>query len=395
MKTSIHQFKPRTLPALLCAGAALLSNSAMAVNGIQLGGNGINNALMGGTSIALPLDAMAAANNPAGMAFVPSSYAADLQFFQGNSTSNYVMPGNQLSNNTSAVVPEGGFNWVLNPRVTLGLTVTGSGVGTDYGKPALPVPGAANAKSNLQNVEIIPNATWKINPDLAVGFGLNIVDQTFNAQGVIAPTPGGPVALPNHGTQEATGVSYRLGVLWQVSPELALGASYKSRTDMGALGSYQNDLLAYSGGKLDLPEQYGIGISWKPVDHVTLAADWLTLNWSGVPAMQDPAGFYWHDQPVVRTGIAWDINPTWTLRAGISNNQGQIPSSNAAQNLLAPSINQTAYTAGATYRLDPKSDISAGVESDPATNLTGTGASAGTSLSSNILIFMVGYKHAF
>ena len=280
MKTSIHQFKPRTLPALLCAGAALLSNSAMAVNGIQLGGNGINNALMGGTSIALPLDAMAAANNPAGMAFVPSSYAADLQFFQGNSTSNYVMPGNQLSNNTSAVVPEGGFNWVLNPRVTLGLTVTGSGVGTDYGKPALPVPGAANAKSNLQNVEIIPNATWKINPDLAVGFGLNIVDQTFNAQGVIAPTPGGPVALPNHGTQEATGVSYRLGVLWQVSPELALGASYKSRTDMGALGSYQNDLLAYSGGKLDLPEQYGIGISWKPVDPVTLAADWLSLNWS-------------------------------------------------------------------------------------------------------------------
>ena len=56
------------LGALLC-----LHGAAQAINGAQLGGNGVRNASMGGASIALPLDANAAANNPAGMAWVPSS----------------------------------------------------------------------------------------------------------------------------------------------------------------------------------------------------------------------------------------------------------------------------------------------------------------------------------
>ena len=44
---------------------------ALAINGALPGGNGVKNASMGGTSIALPLDAVAAANNPAGIAFWP------------------------------------------------------------------------------------------------------------------------------------------------------------------------------------------------------------------------------------------------------------------------------------------------------------------------------------
>ena len=45
----------------------VLSGSACASNGILMSGYGVKNASMGGASIALPLDALAAANNPAGM----------------------------------------------------------------------------------------------------------------------------------------------------------------------------------------------------------------------------------------------------------------------------------------------------------------------------------------
>jgi long-chain fatty acid transport protein len=67
------------LRASLLTGAMLLiADPALAVNGAQLGGYGIKNAAMGGASIALPLDAVAAANNPAGTAFVPASTSLNL-----------------------------------------------------------------------------------------------------------------------------------------------------------------------------------------------------------------------------------------------------------------------------------------------------------------------------
>jgi len=395
MNTRISHVKPSKLLGLLCGSMTLLCGNAMAVNGAQLGGYGIKNAMMGGTSIALPLDAMAAANNPAGMAFVPNSFTTNVQVFQGDSSSDYVLPGNHLTNSTRAFIPEGGINWALNPQITLGLTVTGSGVGADYERAALPLPGASNAKSKLENMEIIPNASWKLRPDLAVGAGLNLVRQTFNAEGVIVPTPGGLFELPNHGTQSATGVGLRLGVLWNATPEFSVGATYKTRTRMGKLDGYSNDLLAYSDGKLDVPEQYGVGVAWKPAPHITLAADWLKIMWGDLKAMQDPNGFNWKNQAIVRMGVSWDVNPTWTVRAGFSKNQGQIQSAYTVQNLLAPSINKKAFTAGASMKLDARSEISAGFELNPSTTLNGTGASTGTSLTSKVFIFMLGYQRFF
>ena len=136
--------------------AAAFHGGALAINGAHLGGNGIKNAAMGGASIALPLDAVAAANNPAGMAFVPSSVTLGLQVFHGDSSAQYVLPGNHLENSQTTPAPEGGFNWHLSPDLTVGFSVAGSGVGSDYGQPALPVPGAGTAKTTLRIAEIVP-----------------------------------------------------------------------------------------------------------------------------------------------------------------------------------------------------------------------------------------------
>ena len=56
---------------------------------------------MGGAAIALPLDAEAAANNPAGMAFVPKSFTLGLYVFKGESSADYFIPGNRLENRTT------------------------------------------------------------------------------------------------------------------------------------------------------------------------------------------------------------------------------------------------------------------------------------------------------
>lgn len=379
------------------AAALLLPTGAMAINGAQLGGSGVRNASMGGASIALPLDAGAAANNPAGMALVPSSSALDLQIFNGKSSAEYVLPGNHLDNQQTIPAPQGGVNWQYAPGLAFGLSIGGGGAGSDYGRPALPVPGAGNAKSKLRVAEFIPTVAWKARDDLALGFSLNLAYEQFNTDGVIvpAPVPGGLLPLPGHGTKSATGVGWRAGALWMPTSDLSFGANYKACTAMSKLEGYDTDLLAYSGGKIDVPEQYGLGLAWKATPKLTLAADWLRIQWGKLKVMQDPNGFTWQNQPITRLGAAWGLNDQVTLRAGLSHSRNQIDATRATQNMLVPSIHTKAYTAGVSWNLDAKNELSVGYELNPKTTLTGTSASTGTSLTSKVQILMLGWQQRF
>lgn len=91
------------------------------MNGAQLVGYGIKDFGMGGASIALPLDASAAVNNLAGMAFVPQSFAMRVIVFNGQSTTNTPaippvgISAQTFNNNTTVSAPEGGANWAISP----------------------------------------------------------------------------------------------------------------------------------------------------------------------------------------------------------------------------------------------------------------------------------------
>jgi len=388
--------RPSPIAAALAA-TLCLPGAALAINGAQLGGNGVRNASMGGASIALPLDANAAANNPAGMAYVPTSATLDLQVFRGHSTADYVLPGNRLENRQTLAGPQGGINWQLSSGLAVGFSVAGGGSGSDYGQAALPVPGAGKASSTLRVAEFVPTVAWKPAADLAIGLGLTLARQQFKADGVIvpAPVPGGLLPLQGHGSQTSTGAGWRVGALWKPVDELTVGANYKSRTRMSKLDGYDTDLLAYSAGKLDVPEQYGVGVAWRLSPGVTIAADWLRILWGDLKVMQDPNGFGWRNQPVFRIGASWMLDKRLTLRAGFSRNHGQIDGSRTAQNLLVPAIHDKAVTAGLSWALDPKSELSLGYELNPRTTLTGTGSSTGTDLSSKVQMFMVGWQQRF
>lgn len=381
----------------LIAAALALPGLALAINGAQLGGSGVRNAAMGGTSIALPLDANAAANNPAGMAFVPNSATIDLQVFRGHSSAEYVLPGNHLENKQTIAAPQGGLNWRLEPGLAVGFSLAGSGSGSDYEQAALPVPGAGHAKSKLRIAELVPSVAWKPREDIALGFGLTLAAETFSTDGVIvpAPVPGGLLPLQGHGTKSATGVGWRAGALWKPAAGWSLGANYKARTPMGRLDGYDTDLLAYSGGKLDIPEQYGIGAAWQATPRLTLAADWLRILWGELKVMQDPNGFRWRNQPVFRFGASWALDDRFTLRAGFSRNHGQIDSARAVQNLLVPAVHEKAWSAGLSWALDARSELSAGYELNPRSTLAGTGPSSGTQLTSKVQILMAGWQRHF
>jgi long-chain fatty acid transport protein len=387
--------RPRTLA--VPAFALVFHVAALAVNGAQPGGYGVKNAAMGGAAIALPLDAVAAANNPAGLGQLPTSTTVDTQVFRGNSSADYVLPSNRLQNQQTEIAPEGGFNWRQSDTWAFGVSFAGSGAGSDYGQAALPVPGADSAKTQLTVVEFVPAAAWTPQPGLTLGLGLNLALERFKTQGVIVPAavPGGLAPVPGHGSQQASGLGLRAGLLWQAGPDWRLGLSLKSRTRMGRLKGYDQDVLAYSQGRLDVPAQYGLGLAWQASDHLTLAADALRILWGDIQAMKDPNGFAWRNQTVLRLGAAWQLDERWTLRMGASRNSGQIDSSRTVQNLLVPSINRRAFTLGTSWQLDPHAEINVGYELNPRTTLAGTGPSTGTQLTSKVQMFLLGYHHRF
>ena len=85
------------------------ATEVLASNGTVMSGYGIKNITMGGVGTALPLDSIAAANNPAGMAKVGSRVDLGVRVFRGLAHNTYLSEGNTNSINMTTAFPEMGL----------------------------------------------------------------------------------------------------------------------------------------------------------------------------------------------------------------------------------------------------------------------------------------------
>ncbi len=185
----------------------------------------------------------------------------------------------------------------------------------------------------------MPNFSFKINPQHAFGVGLNLVAQGFKAEGLNSfDNPGftsRPGKVTNNGTDWAYGAGLRLGWVGQINEQWQLGATYQTRTAMGEFDKYAG--LFAEQGDFDIPSNFGLGFAFMPNDKFIVAADVMQINFSEVDAVgnsgqvQAPLGasngpgFGWEDSTVVKLGVEYTLNPTWTLRAGFNHGDGPIP----------------------------------------------------------------------
>ncbi|NNF96971.1 MAG: hypothetical protein HKM94_08610 [Halobacteria archaeon] len=134
---------------IACAVAAGLAApmSAFATNGYFAHGYGVKNKALAGGGSALPQDAMIAADNPAGMVkvgermdlgltlFSPSSrgYKADAPVGTPVLDSFILEVGDFESDNDFFLIPHFAYNWMLNEKSSVGLTIYGNGgMNTEY-----------------------------------------------------------------------------------------------------------------------------------------------------------------------------------------------------------------------------------------------------------------------
>lgn len=371
--TPLFRFRLLPLCGLILAGLASLP--ARATNGTMPHGYGIASQGMGGASIALPQDAVAAANNPSGMALLGEQLELGLAVVLPKPSATFggtTFDGGGLK---AIPVPEFGYVRPLDTQQTVGVSVYGNGVATKYRQSISGGADSASDGANLTQVIVSPTYTLKLSASQAVGVSLDLAYQRFRVTGV--PDANG---VEGQGYESSTGVGLKLGWTGEVLPGISLGAMYASRIHMGKLKAY-SALLA-EGGQFDVPERYGLGLAVRAPAGLTFAADVMRVNWGDIAslgnALTDPQpGFGWRNQTIVRAGVAWDVQPQWTLRAGYSHGSQIVSSDNTTLNYLAPVTPQQHLTLGTTWKFDPHQSLSLAYARAIGTTVHGTGASTG------------------
>lgn len=376
---------------LLPIAAACIAGPALATNGYFSHGYGLKAKGMGGVSVALSQDSLGGATNPAGMVWAGSRFDLGGDVFMPKrdaERSGAGIPpinGKIDSDKTSFLIPELGYNHMLNSDLSLGVSVYGNGgMNTTYpqGNFQCPTPtgsfvpanmlcGSGELGVDLMQLIIAPTVAYKLHPQHAVGLSLLLGYQRFKASGLHAfdnpqfsSTPG---SVTNRGYDSSTGVGLRLGYQGRLSDMVTIGAAYAPKMKMGEFDKYKG-LFAEQGG-FDIPSHYSVGVAFAPTPALTIAVDFERINYSDVKAVNNPSqvqaqlgaangpGFGWQDIDVFKLGAAWRLSDALTLRAGYNKGENPITSADVTFNILAPGVMKDHYTAGFTWALDKQSEI--------------------------------------
>ncbi len=384
--------KVKEIVVSLFAAGVMVSPLAHATNGYFSHGYGMKAKGMGGAATAMANDTFGGANNPASMVWVGSRVDIGVDLFspkrsvsrQGAVGGGGFYNGSAESDSTLFIIPEFGYNKLINPNTSLGVTVYGNGgMNTDFNSQLAGSPfascGGANANMlygcgklgvDLMQLIVAPTAAYKINENNSVGLSPLFGYQKFKVDGLQAFTgiSSSPNNVTNLGYDTSTGYGIRIGWQGKLSDAIGVGAAYSSRMRMSAFDKYKG--LFAEGGDFDIPENYNIGIAVKATPKTTVAVDIQQINYGKVTAIANgvtnsmlapPAnplgsaagsGFHWANQTVFKLGVEHEYDSNWTARAGFNYGKSPIGSTidEVTFNILAPGVVEKHLTLGATYR---------------------------------------------
>lgn len=402
------------------AAACCSSTVALATNGYFSHGHGLKSKGMAGADTAMAHDTFGGATNPAGMVWVGNRLDVGVDLFsprrsvsrQGATAFGGIYNGSAESESNYFFIPEFGYNTMIRPDLSLGVSIYGhGGMNTDFNTalagPPFAACGSAQANMllgcgrlgvNLIQVLVAPTAAYRINESHSVGISPLFAYQRFKVDGLqaFAPISSAPGALTNLGSDSSTGWGVRVGWMGRVTDRVTFGAAYASKIRMGEFDKYRG-LFAEQGG-FDIPENYSAGIAVKASPQTTVAFDVQRINYGKIPSIANgvlnsltapPAcqlgsacgsGFRWQNQTVYKLGIEHEFNQTWTLRGGF--NYGKSPIGNTANdisfNIIAPGVVEKHVALGLTYKASGGGELT--VSYMHAFSNTVTGPSALTAL---------------
>jgi long-chain fatty acid transport protein len=366
-----------TVAAMVAAMVA--APEANATNGYFLEGYGTDSKGQAGVAIALPLDSLTVATNPAGLTAIADGITFGVEIFRPRRDATLDQGGESVEfdgNGTRLFyLPEIGFSHHIGDRIAWGVGLYGNGgLDTNYGSNPYARFGAqGSAGVNLEQAFLTPALAVKINEANSLGLAVNVAYQRFEAKGIglFGNFSEAPDDVSNRAHDDSTGVGIRLGWLGRLNDYVSVGASWQSKTHMGRFDKYSG--LFADGGVFDIPQSYGLGVAVQPTHALTIGLDWQRILYSGVAAVGDSLdslfagvplgasngpGFGWRNISVFKLGGSYAVSESVTVRAGLAKSQQPVPASQTFFNILAPGVIETHLTAGASWKLSGSNEFS-------------------------------------
>ncbi len=239
-----------------------------------------------------------------------------------------------------AVVP--GFYGVktLGDKFRLGFSVAGPvGGGFDFRDNFV---GRYQAyKSSINGIAFSPSVGYRIGDKLSLGVGVSALYTIFNEEIAVnqAPAPDGKVKFDDLDDWSAQGF---LGLTFQITHKLMLGALYRSKSDVDVEGKIDFKNIAnpienritsnLNNAKIsfDYPQVVRLGFKYEATDNMTLFADFDWEDWSqfsenklsvdgtGPVTIVDTIERNWKDTYHVGLGMLFNLDDDYRLSAGVA-----------------------------------------------------------------------------
>jgi long-chain fatty acid transport protein len=399
----------KSLLAIAISGV-FLSPAVYATNGYFSHGYSTKEKALAGAGTAYSQDAMAAATNPAGMAFVGERMDVGAAIFSPSPRSYKLTgtphppegpggtypfgslinaaPGDEVdSDNDYFLIPHFAYNWQLANDSTVGVSVYGNG-GMNTSYPASSTPGnagtfgAGTAGINLEQMFVNVSFARMMNAKHAFGASVILAGQRFAAKGLesFAGVSSDPGNLAGNKHSYSYGAGLKLGYQGEVSKGVRVGVSYQSKIVMSEFDEYKG--LFAEDGDFDIPSTYNLGVAIDVGSTGKIVADIQQINYSEVASIANPVsnlftgclpggfpgnpgpggvgagclggsnggGFGWEDMTIYKLGYQIESGEN-TYRVGYSFTDQPIPESQTLFNTLAPAVIEQHFTAGLTMKL--------------------------------------------
>lgn len=404
-----------------CVGLTLLSQGALATNGMVPHGYGSIDKALAGAGVAYSQEAISMALNPAGLVNIKESIDFNLALFspeRGYHSDGEASPAFSIgpqhieSDNALFPIPSFALAKKINKQTTLGLSLYGSGgMNTQYegGSATLfneqgqsiTMPGTFGSGTtgvNLTQLFFNSSIASKLNQDHSIGVSLLLGFQSFSATGLenFAGFSLDSDKLSGNGTDYSYGYGFKIGYQGKLTDTLHIGASYQSKIKMSEFEKYSG--LFANDGSLDMPATLQLGLAWEMQPHLILFTDIQHIGYSDVPAIGNKSenlfdcmqlagsqsclggssstGFGWNDMTVYKIGLQWEmISTTWRL--GYSYADQPVDQGELLFNILAPGVVKEHFTAGFSKSLTPDFVLHSAVMYAPKSTVSGTNTLSG------------------
>lgn len=342
------------------------------------------------TGIAFPQDAFAAVYNPAGSADVGTRFDVGCDGLQDHKylTITNSDTASNNDNNENVLKRRVFFNADVAINKIFRTRLLGEWIGwsagiavynrdfikTKYHK-VIALVGTSPPLIEYLHETVTAFAAIKVFPRHNLGISADLHLQRLEIKGfenfdnaTFSTSPGN---VTNRGYAKSSGFGFTLGWMWDFSPCLSCGLTYRPHVKMDKFSKYKGFLAQH--GKIDIPEKIGGGFSYEFLPRAVVAADVEWLRWRRIKSLDNDflneagtmnllgasngPGFGWHNQVIYRVGVDWGLNECLWFRAGYSYSKCLVRNTETFFNSFLIDLIESTLTFGVTWKFRASSEL--------------------------------------